>query len=157
MYLYGIHRKLIENLLQESTIHADETTLQVLHEPNREATQKSYEWVYRTGRDAERQIIVYDYQETREQSHPQVFLKDYKGLLHTDGYQAYHNLPQGIIIVGFSTFAFGKSRPSGVRPSCRCLLGACPAGMGKTLENDTEGYAKRLRSGTRPYIYKHII
>ena len=100
MYLYGIYRKLIENLLMESTLHADETTVQVLHEPGREATQKSYEWVYRTGRDAGRQIVVYDYQETRSQSHPQAFLKDYKGLLHTDGYQVYHNLPPEIIIIG---------------------------------------------------------
>lgn len=100
MFLYVIYGKLIENLLLENTLHADETTVQVLHEPDRDATQKSYEWVYRTGRDAGRQIVVYDYQETREQAHPQTFLKDYKGLLHTDGYQVYHKLPLDIIIIG---------------------------------------------------------
>ena len=100
MYLYGIYQKLKNNLLQESTLHADETTVQVLHEPNRKAQQKSYEWVYRTGRDAKRQIVIYDYQETREQSHPRRFLANYRGLLHTDGYQSYHNLPPDIIIIG---------------------------------------------------------
>jgi len=100
IYLYGIYRKLIDNLLNESVLHADETTVQVLKEPGREASQKSYEWVYRTGRDALRQIVIYDYRQTRAQSHPEEFLKGYKGLLHTDGYQAYHNLPPEIIIIG---------------------------------------------------------
>jgi hypothetical protein len=37
---------------------------------------------------------------TRHQEHPQTFLKEFKGFLHTDGYPAYHNLPPGITVVG---------------------------------------------------------
>ena len=36
-------------LYQGRVIHIDETRLQVLKEPAREATQQSYMWVYRGG------------------------------------------------------------------------------------------------------------
>jgi transposase len=86
--------------LKESVIHGDETPLQVLHEPGREAKNKSYEWVYRTSGCSDKKIIFYDYKETRRQEHPQAFLKDFKGYLHTDGSDVYHNLTPDIIIVG---------------------------------------------------------
>jgi hypothetical protein len=89
-----------KHLLSESILHADETSVQVLREPGRAAQSKSYEWVYRTGARAERKISIYDYKTTREQEHPKAFLKDFKGFLHTDGYQVYHNLPPDIIVVG---------------------------------------------------------
>ena len=38
----------------------------------------------------EQQIILYDYQRTRSGEHPRRFLKDYKGICVTDGYQVYH-------------------------------------------------------------------
>jgi transposase len=100
MYLEPIYDLMKSNLLKESVLHADETTVQVLREPGRAAQTKSYEWVYRTGARAERKISIYDYKMTREQEHPKVFLKDFKGFLHTDGYQVYHNLPPGITVIG---------------------------------------------------------
>jgi transposase len=99
-YLIAIYNLFITYLLAEYSIHSDETTHQVLREPGRKATSKSYEWVYRTSRYATHPIVIFDYQQTREQKHPQRFLADYKGLLHADGYQAYHSLPEGIIVVG---------------------------------------------------------
>jgi transposase len=100
MYLEPICDLLRRRLLEESVLHADETTARVLREPNRAAETKSYEWVYRTGAFAERKISIYDYKMTREQEHPKTFLKDFKGFLHTDGYQVYHNLPPGITVIG---------------------------------------------------------
>jgi hypothetical protein len=50
-------------------------------------------WVYRTGRMyQDKQIVLYDYQLTRNTSHPREFLKDFKGVCVTDGYQVYHTL-----------------------------------------------------------------
>ena len=50
-------------------------------------------WVYRTGRMyTERQIVLYEYQKTRNASHPREFLKDFNGVCVTDGYQVYHTL-----------------------------------------------------------------
>lgn len=99
-YLEPIYHRLIETLLKETVLHADETTLQVLHEPGRAASSKSYEWLYRTSGYADHSIVIYDYKETRKQEHPQNFLKTFQGYLHTDGYQGYHNLTPGIIVVG---------------------------------------------------------
>jgi len=99
-YLAAIYSLLITFLLHEDIGHADETTVQVLHEPGRDAKTKSYEWLYRTGRSSKHPIVIYEYQETRKQDHPKAFLKGFKGYLHCDGYQCYHNLPPDIIIVG---------------------------------------------------------
>lgn len=50
-------------------------------------------WVYRSGfMQQEHQIILYEYQKTRNASHPREFLKDYTGICVTDGYQVYHTL-----------------------------------------------------------------
>ena len=99
-YLAGIYSLMISYLLKEDIGHADETSVQVLHEPGREAKTKSYEWLYRTGRHSEHPIVIYEYQETRKQDHPREFLKGFRGYLHCDGYQSYHGLPPDIIIVG---------------------------------------------------------
>ena len=73
-------------------LHADETTLQVLKEPGRSSTSKSYMWLYRTSGYAKQAIVLYEYQRTRNASHPREFLKDYSGICVTDGYQVYHTL-----------------------------------------------------------------
>jgi len=99
-YLILIYIILKTFLLRESSIHADETTVQILHEPGRSAQKKSYEWVYRTGVHSKHNIVIFEYKETRERKHPEKFLKDYKGYIHCDGYESYHSLHDDIIIVG---------------------------------------------------------
>jgi transposase len=99
-YLEPVYELLKMHLLAEGILHGDETVVQVLRELARAAQTKSYEWVYRTGAWARRRITIYEYQQTRSQEHPRAFLKDFKGILHTDGYQAYHNLPPEITVVG---------------------------------------------------------
>ena len=54
-------------------------------------------WVYRTGHlYSGRQIVLYEYQRTRNTSHPREFLKAFKGICVTDGYQVYHKLENEI-------------------------------------------------------------
>ena len=96
-YLFSLYLLMVRFLLKELVLHADETTVQVLREPGRAPQSKSYEWVYRTGGCSKRRIVIYDYKETREQKHPQEFLKDFNGYLHTDGAAVYHKLSDGII------------------------------------------------------------
>jgi transposase len=98
-FLSGIYALLITYLLLEFVLHADETTLQVLHEKGKTAAQKSYEWIYRTSGFASHKIVIYEYQPSRDSKHPKKFLKNFIGFLHTDGYQGYHDLP-GVIVVG---------------------------------------------------------
>ena len=50
-------------------------------------------WVYRSGHlYQDRQIVLYEYQQTGNASHPREFLKGYDGICLTDGYQVYHTL-----------------------------------------------------------------
>jgi hypothetical protein len=97
-WLALIYDRLHEHLVQKDILHADETTLQVLQEPGREAATKSYLWLYRTGRDGP-PIILYDYQTTRAGKHPRRFLAGFKGYLHVDGYAGYNELPD-VTLVG---------------------------------------------------------
>lgn len=73
-------------------IQADETPC-LVNRDGRKAGSKSYMWVYRTGfMYNKKPIILYEYQLTRNASHPRAFLKDYSGICVTDGYQVYHTL-----------------------------------------------------------------
>jgi transposase len=81
------------NLLEEEAlaglyIQADETTLQVLDEPGRDPTTKSYMWVFRRG-DPERPILIYQYHPTRAGDVANAFLRDFEGTVQTDGYSGY--------------------------------------------------------------------
>lgn len=96
--LTPIYEQMRLALLKETRLHADETTLQVLNEPGRRAESKSYLWQYRTGHGLP-PIILFDYQQTRASKHPKVFLKDFNGYLHTDGYAGYNGLPN-VTLVG---------------------------------------------------------
>jgi len=75
-------------ILSGMQINADETTLQVLKEPGREATAKSYMWLFRGGEDG-KPVIVYQYHETRGSQAAKDFFKDYLGYVQTDGYLGY--------------------------------------------------------------------
>ena len=99
-WLEPIYEALRELLLMHKVLHADETTLQVLRESGKTPQSKSYMWLYRTSGDAKHPIVLYDYQPDRKAKRPKEFLKDFKGFLHTDGYDGYHSLPCDIIVVG---------------------------------------------------------
>ncbi|WP_407330988.1 IS66 family transposase [Enterovibrio sp. 27052020O] len=79
-------------LLQESLICADETTVQVLREEDRQAQSKSYMWVYRSGEYTEHPVVIYAYQPSRAGACVREFLGDYTGYLLSDGYSAYDTL-----------------------------------------------------------------
>ncbi|WP_245545002.1 IS66 family transposase [Lentibacillus jeotgali] len=97
-WLELIYNEMHAQLLELDIAHADETTLQVLSEPERSATSKSYMWLYRSGQ-ADVPIVLYDYQQTRAGKHPRRFLEGFQGYLHVDGYPAYNGLPD-VALVG---------------------------------------------------------
>ena len=104
-YLTPVYNALHRELLRREVLHADETTLQVLHEPGKKPQSESYMWLYRTGGFSsngteERPIVLYEYQPGRGAKHPTAFLEGFGGYLHTDGYAGYHNLPEEITVVG---------------------------------------------------------
>lgn len=91
-YLAVLYDYLHEKLYGYHVLQADETPV-LVNKDGRPAGSKSYMWVYRTGRMyTERQIVLYEYQKTRNASHPREFLKDFNGVCVTDGYQVYHTI-----------------------------------------------------------------
>lgn len=94
--IYGALRKL---LLARNLLHADETEVQVLHEPGKAPQTQSYMWLYRTGSDAEHPIVLYEYQPGRGKDYPKEFLAGFRGYLQTDGYAGYNSV-EGAVHVG---------------------------------------------------------
>ena len=99
-YLAPVYEQLHKELLAKDVLHADETTLQALHEPGKTPQSESYMWLYRTIGDTDKSIVLYEYQPVRGTKHPKEFLAGYKGYLHTGGYAGYHNFSGEITVVG---------------------------------------------------------
>ncbi len=118
-WLRPLYGQLQMVLRRRDIVHADETTVQVLQEDGRTAQQKSYMWLYRTGREAPG-VVLYEYQPTRSGTHPKAFLKGFAGYLQVDGYPGYHDVPD-VILVGCWSHARRKftdalkSLPAGPR------------------------------------------
>lgn len=85
-----------ELLIKEAYVHCDETTVQVLNEPGKEATSKSYMWVYSSIKESEHPIKIFEYKPDRSAANPQNFLKGFEGTTITDGYHGYSNI-DGVI------------------------------------------------------------
>ena len=93
-YLAVLYDYLHEKMYGYHVLQADETPV-LVNKDGRPAGSKSYMWVYRTGRMyTECQIVLYEYQRTRNASHPREFLKDFSGVCVTDGYQVYHTVEE---------------------------------------------------------------
>jgi transposase len=108
LYLIYVWQAMKRALLKSDVLHADETTVQVLKEPGRKAKTKSYMWLYRTAECEDQKIVLYEYRQTRQAIHPKAFLSGWRGYLCTDGYSGYHNLPDGIVVVGCWAHARSK-------------------------------------------------
>src|SRR3984957_7069746 len=84
-------------LKRSSYIQADETIVPVQMHDNRGADHPAYLWQYGTPGGE----TVFDFQLGRGRDGPRKFLKDWNGILQTDGYQAYDQVGgAGLIHVG---------------------------------------------------------
>jgi len=96
--LMELHRR---DVRSGPLINCDETTVQVLKEPGRDPTQKSYMWVFRGGNE-ERPALEFVYHPRRDSAFAQEYLRGYKGYAQTDGYCAYDflDLQEGVTHLG---------------------------------------------------------
>ncbi len=74
------YERLHKELLKRYVLHADETTLQVLHELVKVPQSESYMWLYRTSGDTDKPIVLYEYQPGRGAKYPKEFLAGYTGI-----------------------------------------------------------------------------
>ena len=94
LWLSRLQARMKELLLTGGIIHADETEVQVLKEPGREAKCKSRIWLFAAPACA-RPIYVYEYNPTRSGKVAEDFLRGWSGWLCTDGYRPYSALENG--------------------------------------------------------------
>jgi len=78
-----------DRLLEYDIIQMDETTVQVLKEPDKKAQSKSYIWLQRGG-PPDKPVVLYDYDPGRGAEVPKRLLGDFKGYLQVDGYDGYN-------------------------------------------------------------------
>ena len=98
-------------LCEGRVVHIDETRLQVLKEPGREAGQQSYMWVY-VGGPPERPVVCFQYADTRAGEVPRQFLPasgsgppgadppPWTFYILTDGYAGYNALAREARVIG---------------------------------------------------------
>ena len=90
-----------QEILSGPLINADETTVQVLREPGRKPTSKSYMWAFRGG-DPRAPSFYFHYDPTRAGDVAATFLDEYQGIVQTDGYVGYDflDLKKGVTHIG---------------------------------------------------------
>ena len=89
LYLRPFWKRIRSELLTQSTIHADETVMQVLKEKGKPATSESRMWVYSSAKRADIQLRCFEYRESRSGKWAKTFLEGFSGVLITDGYSGY--------------------------------------------------------------------
>lgn len=80
-----------KDIISGPLVNIDETPVQVLAEPGRSPTTKSYMWIFRGG-DPQKPSLIYQYHPTRSGGVASTFLREYQGVVQTDGYAGYNFL-----------------------------------------------------------------
>lgn len=90
-----------EDILSGPVLNLDETTVQVLKEPGRKNTSKSYMWLARGGPPG-KPGVLFRYSPSRSGKVAEELVRCYQGYLQTDGYAGYNALGErdGIVHVG---------------------------------------------------------
>jgi transposase len=123
-----------QQLLSGPLVNIDETTIQVLKEPGRSNTSKSYMWVFKGGQP-DKPVLIYQYHPTRSGQVPNSFLKNYQGYIQTDGYNGYDALGRRSSIYRVGCWAHAR----------RKFMEVVKAGSGKGKKGHAETALKHIR------------
>lgn len=95
-----VYNLLHEYLVHEQFLQGDETPYQVLQEPGKSATSKSYIWLARTIGRAKHQVVYYHYAPSRGGKVAQSLYAGFTGVLQCDGYYGYNAISDSVEHVG---------------------------------------------------------
>jgi transposase len=84
--LHPLYDVLKQEVLSQDYLQADETTIAVMDKEKQGATHQGYHWVYHA---PEIKMVLFDYRQGRGRDGPREILKDFRGHLQADGYNAY--------------------------------------------------------------------
>ncbi|MBU2965231.1 IS66 family transposase [Amphritea sp. 2_MG-2023] len=93
-----------DKMLAYPVLHCDETSVQVLKEPDKEATSKSYMWV-RVGGPPTQPVRLFHYADSRRGEVACQLLAGYEGYLQTDDYAGYNAVGAAGIITQLGCWA----------------------------------------------------
>ncbi len=83
---------MMKNIIHRYDIaYSDETTVQVLKDPNKGVQSKKYMWLF-AGGEPGKFCYYYHYHHSRSHDVPLTFFHSYKGYIHCDGYPGYDAL-----------------------------------------------------------------
>lgn len=89
--LNPVYKLLKEELKKGECLYIDETPLQVLKEPGRANTTKSYMWHMRASPE-KKTVCYFEYNQGRSTKFMEDWLSDYKATILTDGWKSYDTL-----------------------------------------------------------------
>lgn len=95
-----IYNLLHETLMCQKFLQGDETPYEVLREPGKTATSRSYIWVARSVSHSDSPAVYYHYADSRSGSTAQALYRNFTGVLQCDGYAGYNALGSGITRIG---------------------------------------------------------
>lgn len=146
--LYEFYHRL---LLSREFAMADESPIQVLKEEGREATAKSYMWLFRSGEDDTPPIVLYKYASTRSGDVAKEFLKGFNGYLMADGYTGYNKVQD---IKRCCCFAHIRRYFFDAIPKGKNRDISCPAVQGVEYCDKLFAYERHFKE--KGYSYKQI-
>lgn len=141
-WLQPLWMQMRAELLTQKVLHADETVVQVLHEPGRKAKTESRMWVYCSG-ELGRSNILFEYQPTRHGDHARQFLDGFGGFLVCDGYAGYNKV-SGVTRCG--CWAHARRKFVEALPTDRALLPTSQAAVGVDWCNRLFALERKLAS-----------
>jgi transposase len=84
-----LFKAFINEVRKTNYLQLDESPFKVLTSEKKGASHIGYQWVYL---DPVRSLVLYDYQPGRSAKYPDEMLKDFKGIIQTDGYTGYNRV-----------------------------------------------------------------
>jgi transposase len=102
--LYRRHKQMI---LEGEYLQADESTIKVQDTEKVGATHLGYMWVYHS---VLHKLVLFDYQKGRGVTGPERILRDYTGMLQTDGYEVYNKVAQSSAILHVGCLAHARRK-----------------------------------------------
>uniref|UniRef100_UPI00260514C1 IS66 family transposase n=1 Tax=uncultured Chryseobacterium sp. TaxID=259322 RepID=UPI00260514C1 len=86
-----LYEALVTETFKTGYLQADETPCPVLDKDTKGKTHRGYYWLYQ---DSINKLVVFDYQEGRNKEGPTAMLRNFKGILQTDGYAVYDGIAE---------------------------------------------------------------
>ena len=143
-----------DRLLESTLIHMDETPIQVLREPDKPATSKSYMWLQCSG-EHDHPVVLYDYSPTRSGEVPKQLLEGYSGLLQTDSYAGYHGVADRHDIELIGCWAHARRKFDTAIKANKGIKGALNGNAGHAMNAIQKLYRieKQIKGKTPEEIY----